>query len=71
MIRIRTAFLRNGFVVGGDIVVSDSNEAERAIWILSSESRRPSELAELLEEDCPGFELVPWEFDDEMQIYGD
>lgn len=71
MIRIRTASLRNGFVAGGDIVVADSDVANRAIAILSSEPRRPSELAELLEEGCPGFEVVPWDSDDAIQIYGD
>lgn len=71
MIKIRTASLRNGFVAGGDIVVADSDEADRAIAILSSEPRRPSELAEMLEEECPGFEVVPWDTDDAIQIYGD
>lgn len=66
MIKVPTASLRNGPIVGGDIVVSDSNEAEKAIGILSSEPRRPSELAELLEEECPGFEIVTWDSDDEM-----
>ena len=55
MIKIRTEFLRSGFVAGGDIVVADSDEADRAIAILSSEPRRPSELSELLEEECHGF----------------
>lgn len=71
MIRIRTASLRNGFVVGGDIVVTDSDEAGRVIAILSSEPRRPSELAEMLEEGCPGFEVVAWDSDGAIQIYGD
>ena len=51
MIKIRTASLRNGFVAGGDIVVADSDEADRVIAILSSEPRRPSELAEILEDE--------------------
>ena len=71
MLKIRTSSLRSGFVAGGDIVVADSDEADRAIAILSSEPRRPSELAELLEEKCPGFEIVPWDSDDEMRIYVD
>lgn len=71
MIRIRTASLRNGFVVGGDIVVTDSDEAGRVIAILSSEPRRPSELAEMLEDECPGFEVVAWNSDDAIPIYGD
>ena len=71
MIKVPTASFRNGPIVGGDIVVSDSNEAEKAIGILSSELRRPSELAELLEDECPGFEIVPWDSDDEMPIYSD
>lgn len=71
MLKIRTSSLRSGFVAGGDIVVADSDEADRAIAILSSEPRRPSELAELLEEECPGFEIVPWDSDDEMWIYVD
>lgn len=71
MIRIMTAPLRNGFIAGGDIVVADSDEADRAIAILSSEPRRPSELAEMLEEGCPGFEVVAWDSDDAIQIYGD
>ena len=71
MIRVPTASLRNGPIVGGDIAVGDSNEAEKAIEILSSELRRPSELAELLEDECPGFEIVPWDSDSEMQIYSD
>lgn len=78
MIKIRTASLRNGFVAGGDIVVADSDEADRAIAILSSELRRPSELAEMFEEECPGFEIVAWDSDDTtldsddaIQIYGD
>ena len=71
MIKIRTASLRNGFVAGGDIVVADSDEADRAIAILYSEPRRPSELAEMLEEECPGFEVAPWDTDDAIQIYGD
>lgn len=71
MLKIRTSSLRSGFVAGGDIVVADSDEADRAIAILSSEPHRPSELAELLEEECPGFEIVPWDSDDEMRIYVD
>lgn len=71
MLKIRTSSLRSGFVAGGDIVVADSDEADRAIAILSSEPRRPSELAELLEEECPGFEIAPWDSDDEMWIYVD
>lgn len=78
MIKIRAESLRNGFVAGGDIVVADSDEADRTIAILSSEPRRPSELAELLEEECPGFEIVAWDSDDTtldsddaIQIYGD
>ena len=71
MIRIRTASLRNGFVAGGDIVVADSDEAGRGIAILSSEPRRPSELAEMLEEECPGFEVIPGDSDDAIQTYGD
>ena len=71
MLKIRTSSLRSGFVAGGDIVVADSDEADRAIAILSSEPRRPSELAELLEEGCPGFEVVPWDSYDAIQIYGD
>lgn len=68
MIKIPTAPLRNGSVAGGDIVVADSDEADRAIAILSSEPRRPSELAEMLEEGCPGFEVVAWDSDDAIQI---
>lgn len=71
MIKIPTASLRSGFVLGGDIVVADSDEADRAIAILSSEPRRPSELAEMLEEECPGFEVAAWDSDDAIQIYGD
>ena len=71
MIRIRTASLRSGFVAGGDIVVADSDEADRTVAILSSEPRRPSELAEMLEVECPGFEVVPWNSDDAIQIYDD
>lgn len=71
MLKIRTSSLRSGFVAGGDIVVADSDEADRAIAILSSEPRRPSELAELLEEECPEFEVVPWDSDDAIQTYGD
>lgn len=71
MIKIRTASLRNGFVAGGDIVVADSDGADRVIAILSSEPRRPSELAEILEDECPGFEVVAWDSDDATQIYGD
>lgn len=71
MLKIRTSSLRSGFVTGGDIVVADSDEADRAIAILSSEPRRPSELAELLEEECPEFEVVPWDSDDAIQTYGD
>lgn len=71
MIKIPTASLRNGFVACGDIVVADSDEADRAIAILSSEPRRPSELAEMLAEKCPGFEVVPWDTDDAIQIYDD
>lgn len=71
MLKIRTSSLRSGFVAGGDIVVADSDEADRAIAILSSEPRRPSELAEMLEEECPEFEVVPWDSDDAIQIYGD
>lgn len=71
MIKIRTESLRSGFVTGGDIVVADSDEADRAIAILSSEPRRPSKLAELLEDECPGFEIVPLDSDDAIQIYGD
>lgn len=71
MIRIRTASLRNGFVAGGDIVVADSDEADRVIAILSSEPHRPSKLAGMLEEKCPGFEVVAWDSDDVIQIYGD
>lgn len=71
MIKIRTESLRNGFVAGGDIVVADSDEAGRAIAILSSEPRRPSELAEMLEEECPGFEVIAWDSDDSTQTYGD
>ena len=71
MIKIPTASLRSGFVAGGDIVVADSDEADSAIAILSSEPRRPSELAELLEEECPGFEVVAWDSDDSIQIYSD
>ena len=71
MIKIRTSSLRNGFVACGDIVVADSDEADRAIAILSSEPRRPSELAEMFEEECPGFEVVAWDSDDAIQIYGD
>lgn len=71
MIKIRTESLRSGFIAGGDIVVADSDEAGRAIAILSSKPCRPSELAELLEEECPGFEVVPWDTDDAIQIYGD
>lgn len=71
MLKIRTSSLRSGFVAGGDIVVADSDEADRAIAILSFEPRRPSELAELLEEECPGFEIVPLDSDDEMRIYVD
>lgn len=71
MIKIRTESLRSGFVTGGDIVVADSDEADRAIAILSSEPCRPSKLAELLEEECPGFEVVAWDSDDSIQIYSD
>lgn len=71
MIKIPTASLRNGFVAGGDIIVTDSDEADRVIEILSSEPRRPSELAEMLEEECPGFEVTAWDSDDAIQIYGD
>ena len=71
MLKIRTSSLRSGFVAGGDIVVADSDEADRAIAILSSEPRRPSELAEMLEEECPEFEVVPWDSYDAIQIYGD
>ena len=71
MIRIRTESLRNGFVASGDIVVADSDEADRAIAILSSEPHRPSKLEYMLEEECPGFEVVAWDSDDSIQIYGD
>ena len=71
MIRIMTVPLRNGFIAGGDIVVTDSDEANRAVAILSSEPHRPSELAKMLEEGCPGFEVVAWDSDDAIQIYGD
>lgn len=70
MIKVITSFTPNASVVCGDIIVSDIDEADKALQLMYASGIRPSKLSEALEDECPGYDVIPWDSDDDIPIYG-